>query len=335
VLFVPGVLRRSVSLAALVAILFAAVAVGIACGSVNLPLGRVLGALVHPQLRGDVTTIVWSLRVPRVLIATLVGAALGVSGSLLQSMLRNGLVDPYLTGGSAGAAFAIAVAIALNVPVPYFAGLAFVTALATTIGVAGLARRGRGVSPERLILAGIAVSSLFAGLTTLIIMLSPSAGVSLSILAWIGGSLAGHGWSDLGWAAAYAALGFAVAASVVPALNAIRLGDARAVALGVDMNRTRWLALVASSLLVAAAVSVSGVIGFVGLIVPHLVRAMCGADMRWTVPASIPAGAAIVVLADTVARSAVPPLELPIGVLLSLIGLPVFLYIAFRRREQA
>jgi len=126
-----------------------------------------------------------------------------------------------------------------------------------------------------------------------------------------------------------------LAASTVPALNAIRLGDARAAALGVDMNRTRWLALVASSLLVAAAVSVSGVIGFVGLIVPHLVRAMCGADMRWTVPASIPAGAAIVVLADTVARSAVPPLELPIGVLLSLIGLPVFLYIAFRRREQA
>jgi iron complex transport system permease protein len=176
------------------------------------------------------------------------------------------------------------------------------------------------------------VSGLFAGLTTLIIMLSPSAGVSLSILAWLGGSLAGHGWSDLGWAAAYAALGLVLAASVVPALNAIRLGDARAVALGVDMNRTRWLALIASSLLVAAAVSVSGVIGFVGLIVPHLVRALCGADMRWTVPAAIPAGAAVVVLADTLARSAAPPLELPIGVLLSLIGLPVFLYIAFRRR---
>jgi iron complex transport system permease protein len=328
-------LRRSVSFAALLALLLVAVAVGVTVGSVDLPLRSVLDAFAHPHATGDVATIVWALRLPRVLIATLVGAALGVSGSLLQSMLRNGLVDPYLTGGSAGAAFTIAIAIALGVPPPFYAGLAFAAALATTVCVAGLARRGRGVSPERLILAGIAVSSLFAGLTTLVIMLSPSASVSLSILAWLGGSLAGHGWNDLGWAALYAAIGFSLAASTVPALNAIRLGDTRAIALGVDMPRTRWLTLIASSLLVAAAVSVSGVIGFVGLIVPHLVRAMCGADTRWIVPASIPAGAVIVVFADTLARSAVPPIELPIGVLLSLIGVPVFLFIAFRRRRIA
>jgi iron complex transport system permease protein len=327
--------RRSASLAALVVLLLIAVAVGIAVGSVTLPLRAVLSGLAHPNATGDVAAIVWALRLPRVLIAALVGAALGVSGSLLQGMLRNGLVDPYLTGGSAGAAFTIALAIAFRVPAPLYAILAFVAALVTTLGVAGIARRGRGVSPERLILAGIAVSSLFAGMTTLVIMLAPSAAVSLSILSWLGGSLVGHGWNDLGWAAIYAALGFALAATVVPSLNAIRLGDVRAIALGVDMERTRWLALVASSLLVAAAVSVSGVIGFVGLIVPHLVRAMCGADTRWTVPASIPAGATIVVLADTLARSAVPPLELPIGVLLSLIGVPAFLFIAFRRRRIA
>lgn len=335
VIFVPAVLRRGAVLAALAAFMLASAAAGVGIGSVHLPIGDVAAALVHPHAPGDVATIVWRLRLPRVLIASLVGAALAVSGSLLQSMLRNGLVDPYLTGGSAGAAFAIAVAIALGVPSPLFAGLAFAAALATTVGVAALARRGRVLSPERLILAGIALSSLFAGMTTLIIMLSPSASVSLTILAWLGGSLAGHGWNDLALAAAYAALGFVVAAAIVPALNAIRLGEARALALGVDLNRTRWLALVASSLLVAAAVSVSGVIGFVGLIVPHLVRAMCGGDMRWTVPASIPAGAAIVVLADTLARSAAPPLELPVGVLLSLIGLPAFLFIAFRRRTAA
>jgi iron complex transport system permease protein len=216
-----------------------------------------------------------------------------------------------------------------------YAGLAFVAALLTTVGVAALARRGRGVSPERLILAGIAVSSLFAGLTTLIIMLSPSASVSLSILSWLGGSLAGHGWNDLGWAALYALIGFGFAAAAVPSLNAIRLGDARAVALGVDLERTRWMALVASSLLVAAAVSVSGVVGFVGLIVPHIVRAICGSDTRWSVPASIPTGAVIVVVADMLARSTFPPLELPIGVLLSLVGVPAFLFIAFRRRGIA
>jgi iron complex transport system permease protein len=325
--------RRALSLVVLSALLVLAAAVGIAAGAVTLPLPAIVVTLLHPHATGDVAAIVWALRLPRVLIAMLVGATLGVCGSLLQGMLRNGLVDPYLTGGSAGAAFTIAVAIALGAPPPLFAGLAFVAALATTLGVATLARRGRGVSPERLILAGIAVSSLFAGLTTLVIMLSPSASVSLNILAWLGGSLAGHGWIDLGWAALYATAGMVVAAAVVPALNAIRLGDTRAVALGVDMERTRWLTLVASSLLVAAAVSVSGVIGFVGLLVPHLVRAMCGADTRWTVPASIPAGAAIVVLADTVARTAVPPVELPIGVLLSLLGVPAFLFIAFRQRR--
>lgn len=328
-------LRRGSSLVALFAALLVVVALGIAVGSVNLPLGSVLTALIHPHATGDVTAIVWALRLPRVLIAVLVGAALGVSGSLLQGMLRNGLVDPYLTGGSAGAAFTIALAIALGLPAPLYAALAFAAALTTTLGVATLARSGRGVSPERLILAGIAISALFAGLTTLVILLAPSASVSLNILAWLGGSLVGHGWSDLGWAALYVVLGFVVAAAVVPALNAIRLGDTRAIALGVDMERTRWLALVASSLLVAAAVSVSGVIGFVGLIVPHLVRAVCGADTRWSVPASIPAGAAVVVLADTVARAAFPPIELPIGVLLSLIGVPAFLFIAFRRRRSA
>lgn len=327
--------RRGLGIGILLAVLLASVAVGIAAGAVTIPLPAILAGLVHPHATGDVAAIIWALRLPRVLIATLVGAALAVSGSLLQGMLRNGLVDPYLTGGSAGAAFTIAAAIALGAPPPLFAGLAFVAALATTLFVATLARRGRGVSPERLILAGIAVSSLFAGLTTLIIMLAPSAAVSLNILAWLGGSLVGHGWNDLGWAAFYATLGMVLAGAVVPALNAIRLGDTRAVALGVDMERTRWLTLVASSLLVAAAVSVSGVIGFVGLIVPHLVRAICGADTRWTVPVSIPAGSAIVVLADTLARTAAPPIELPIGVLLSLLGVPAFLFIAFRRRRTA
>ena len=166
-------------------------------------------------------------------------------------------------------------------------------------------------------------------------MLVPSPTAALNVLAWLGGSLGGHGWGDLAWAALYAALGALAGAASVPALNALRLGEARAVSLGVDLERTRWLVLIAASLLTAAAVSVSGVIGFVGLIVPHIVRAVCGPDLRWTVPASLPAGAAIVVLADTVARTAAPPLELPIGVLLSVLGVPAFLYLAFRRWRAA
>ncbi|HTJ26348.1 MAG TPA: iron ABC transporter permease [Candidatus Limnocylindria bacterium] len=326
---------RALAVGILALALFAALAASVAIGSVTLPLRAVFAALAHPHGGGDATAIVWALRLPRVLIAALVGGALAASGTLLQGMLRNGLADPSLTGGSAGAAFAIAVAIALGAPAPLYAAIAFAAALATTVAVATLARRGTGISRERLILAGIAVSSLFAGLTTLIIQLVPSASVTLSILAWLGGSLVGHGWRDLSWAALYALAGIVVACTAVPALNAIRLGDARARALGVDLERTRWIVLAASSLLTAAAVSVSGVIGFVGLIVPHVVRALCGSDARWALPASIPAGAVVVVLTDTIARSAAPPLELPIGVLLSLLGVPAFLYIAFRRERLA
>lgn len=327
--------RRAAGVAVLCAALLVALVVGIAAGAVGLDPRTIAHALVRPHAGDEASAIVWALRLPRVMIAALVGAALALSGTLLQGMLRNPLVDPYLTGGSAGAAFTIALAIAFGAPPPLYGVLAFVAALATTLAVASLARTGRGISPERLILAGIAVSSLFAGMTTLVILLAPSASVTLSILAWLGGSLVGHGWHDLGWAALYASAGALVAGLAVPALNALRLGEARARALGVDLERTRWIVLVSASLLTAAAVSVSGVIGFVGLIVPHVVRGVCGADTRWTVPASIPAGAAIVVLADTIARTAAPPLELPIGVLLSLLGVPAFLYLAFRRVRTA
>jgi iron complex transport system permease protein len=327
--------RRGANVVALLVVLALMLIAGIAIGSVGLAPATVVHALLHPHGDDVATTIVWALRLPRVLIAVLVGGALAVSGTLLQGLLRNGLVDPFLTGGSAGAAFTIAVAIVLGAPAPSFAALAFVAALGTTFGVAALARSGRGVVPERLILAGIAVSSLFAGLTTLVIIEWASSSASLEILSWLGGSLAGHGWNDLGWAALYATLGAALALAAVPALNALRLGDVRARALGVDLDRTRWLVLIASSLLVAAAVSVSGVVGYVGLIVPHVVRRLCGSDTRWAVPASVPAGAIVVLLADVIARTASAHQELPIGVLLSVVGVPAFLYLGFLRRRPA
>jgi iron complex transport system permease protein len=182
-----------------------------------------------------------------------------------------------------------------------------------------------------MIVAGIALSSLFAGLTTLVILLTPSSTVSLNILAWLGGSLAGHGWHDLAWACLYALAGFAVALTVVPALNALRLGARRAQAIGVDLDRTRWIVVIAICLMTSAAVSVSGIIGFVGLIVPHIVRGMLGHDTRWDVAAAIPAGAIVVTLADAIARSAMPPVELPVGILLSLLGVPAFLFLVSRR----
>ena len=174
-----------------------------------------------------------------------------------------------------------------------------------------------------------------ASLTTLVILFTPSSSASLSILAWLGGSLAGHGWRDVASAALYAVVGAAVATAALPALNALRTGELRALAVGVDVERTRWVVIAAASLLTAAAVSISGMIGFVGLIIPHVARAFLGSDVRWSTAASIPLGAIVVLVADAVARGIAPPLELPVGILLSLFGVPAFLAIAARRRSIA
>jgi iron complex transport system permease protein len=305
---------------------------GASIGSIAFPFTTVVAAIVHPGVTTEAGRILWDLRLARVLLAALVGAALGISGMLLQTMLRNPLVDPYLTGTSAGAACAVAIGIAAGVAAPALPLLAFVAALATAALVAALARSGAGLSSDRLILAGVSLSALFGGIVTLVILLAPTQSMTLSILGWLGGSLAGRGWPDLRIASIYALGGAVAAFASAPALNGLRLGERRARALGVDVDRTQWAIVGASSLLTAAAVSVSGVVGFVGLIVPHIVRALVGSDARFALPVSALVGAIFVVGADTLARSIDPPLELPLGVLLSLVGVPAFIYLAFRRR---
>ena len=323
--------------ASVVALLLAATAVAAlfatSVGAVSYTPAAIANAVVHPA--SDAGYVLWALRFPRIAGALLVGGALGLAGTLLQACLRNSLADPYLTGGSGGAALAIAFAIAAGVTTSVYAPLAFVAALGATSLAATLARIGGRVSVERLILAGIAISSLCASLTTLVILFTPRASASLSILAWLGGSLVGHGWRDVAAATVYALLGTILAATALPALNALRAGELRAAALGINIERTRWIVVAAASLLTGAAVSVSGIIGFVGLVVPHLARAAVGTDVRWTAAASIPLGAIVVLGADALARGLVPPLELPVGILLSILGVPAFLAIAARRPALA
>jgi len=292
----------------------------------------VLGVALHPHVHSEASTLLWDLRFPRIAIAALVGAALAVAGALLQGMLRNPLVDPYLTGASAGAALAVALAVALGVAAPLYGLCAFLAALATAGCVTALAKTGSGISPERLILAGVSLSALFAGVVTLILMLSAASTTTMTILGWLGGSLAGRGWSDFAWAAPYAVLGFAGALALAPAMNALRLGDLRARALGINLDRAQWAIVASASLLTAAAVSVSGIVGFVGMFAPHVARRAVGSDARVMFPAAALIGACSVVVADTVARSVAAPLELPVGVLLSLFGVPAFVYLAFARK---
>jgi iron complex transport system permease protein len=320
-----------VRLAVLGCAALAALVLGIFLGGSALAPGDVAWSLLHPRASGDVSTIVWALRVPRVAIAGIVGAALAVAGFLLQGMLRNPLIDPFLTGVSAGAGAAIAVGVTLGLAAGLVPALGFAAGLATAVLVAALARRGSGIDTERLILAGVSLSALFSSFVVLALTRLAQGGAQ-EILAWLAGTLAGRGWNELAAASPYLVAGFALALFAVPSLNVLRLGDGAARAVGLDIARTQWLLLTAATLLTASAVSLSGIVGFVGLIVPHLARRMLGTDARRALPARARCGGARVARADTASRSLFAPQEIPLGVLLAFIGVPAFLYLYLRPR---
>ncbi len=317
-------------LLALAALVPLAMLAGIAFGGAAIAPAALAHAILHPNGGGDVATIVWQLRVPRVCVAATVGACLALAGTLLQALLRNPLVDPYLTGVSSGAGATIAIAATLGVAPALIPPLGFFSGLATAVLVAVLARRGPRLDAERLVLAGISLSALLSAIVTLALERLARGAASESILAWLAGSLAGRGWPDLAAAAPEALAGALLGALTIPALNVLRLGEGRAAALGVDVVRLQWALLIGATLLTAAAVALAGLLGFVGLIVPHLARRVVGPDLRALVPAAVLVGAALVVLADALARTLAAPAEIPLGVLLAFVGVPTFLVLYLR-----
>lgn len=325
----------SARLAGLTLLLIAAMLAAAAVGGVTIAPDRLIAALAHPQRRDEAGTILWLLRLPRVTIAAVVGVSLALAGTLMQSLLRNPLVDPYLTGVSSGAGASVAIAVALGASPLLLTPLGFVSGMATAILVALLARRGSGLDRERLILAGVSLSALLAAVVTVALMWLAHDVSAQTLLAWLAGSLAGRGWTDLLATVPEAALGIALGATTIPALNVLRVGELRAAALGVNVIRLQWTLLVASTLLTAAAVALAGLVGFVGLIVPHLARRIVGDDVRALFPASALAGAILVVLADAVARSVLAPTEIPLGVLLAFVGVPTFLALYLRGAARA
>ncbi len=324
----------SLRLAGLAIVAVGAMLIGLLVGGSKLTPSTVVFALVHPGSHTDASSIIWQLRFPRVCIAAVVGAALGVAGAILQGMLRNPLVDPYLTGVSAGAAAAITLAIAFGIATPLLPGLGFIAGLATGALVAALARRGARIDAQRLILAGVSLSALFSAIVALVLTRLQQGGYAEAIIAWLAGSLAGRGWHELWASLPYSLAGLIFALGSARPLNALRLGDVRAASLGVNVDRAQWIILGAASLLTASAVSLSGIVGFVGLIVPHIARRAVGSDARCAIVASLILGAALMPLADAASRALLPPLEIPIGVLLAFVGVPAFLYF-YLRSERA
>lgn len=276
--------------------------------------------------------VVSDVRLPRILTAAAVGGGLALSGCVFQGILLNPLADPYTLGVSAGAAFGAAVALLLNISllgtysVPFFA---FSGAAATLLLVIYLSSSGGGVSSDSLILSGIIVASILsAGLSFMKYLADEQVSV---IIFWLMGSFGSRTWSDVGLTLAAVSAGFAVFICFSRELNLLALGNRSASSLGVDTRKITLIILVTASLVTAICVSVSGIIGFVGLLVPHIMRSLVGPDNRRLIPASLLGGAILLLCADTLTRALLPH-EIPVGILTALIGGPFFCYI-FRRKQ--
>jgi len=276
-------------------------------------------------------TILWDLRLPRTLAAMLVGAALGTAGALLQGMLRNGLADPFLLGISAGAGLVAVAMFSFGVLQAWVPLAAWIGGLFTTIIIYFLARRGDGISVERLILGGVAVSSLFGAIQSVLLLMAEDGQVQAA-LNWLIGSLNGRGWTEVKTGGIYICVSLLLGCLLARTLNLLNLGDELAVGLGVSLVRSRILIGGIASLLAAGAVSIGGLIGFVGLIVPHGIRLLVGADYRAVLPLSAVGGAVVLTLADVVSRSAV--VELPVGAVTALLGSPLFIWLLYGRQTS-
>jgi iron complex transport system permease protein len=335
--------NRPLSFLLVTLFLLAAVLVSIAIGSVFIPLAdlwKLLAGWVNGKLPAGLETsalIIGQIRLPRTFLILLTGAALGGSGAAYQGLFRNPLADPYLIGVASGAGLGAVLAMSLPgssntlgllaVPAAAFAG-----ALLTVFLVYALARVGKTLPTTNLILAGVAFSSFTTALTSYLML--RSTGDLHRAISWILGGSTQAGWSPVLIILPYLAVGLGALALSGHALNLLQFGEDQAQQLGLNVARTRTLLLLAASLSTAAAVSFSGTIGFIGLIVPHVMRLWFGADYRRLLPLSIIAGGGTLVLADVLARTVLRPQELPVGIITALAGAPFFLWVLRRSKNQ-
>jgi iron complex transport system permease protein len=317
------------------AFLVLAVTLGVLVGPIDLGLGPVLGSIgerlhvpgVSSTLSATEESILWDIRMPRVILAALVGGTLALAGATYQGVFRNPLADPYLLGVAAGAGLGATLGIAYLpeglrgqelMPLAAFVGGAAAVAMTYSIGRSA----GRERDSATLILAGVTVASFFTALQTFV--QQQNTDTLQQVYTWILGSIPSSGWSDVVLLLPYVTVAAAVMLAHRRVIDVLNLGDDEAASLGVDVRRTRLLLVVAATVGTAAAVAICGLIAFVGIIVPHAIRMLVGAGYRALLPLSVLGGAAFLVLADVVARTALAPAELPLGVVTAFCGAPFF-----------
>ncbi|MDX5334863.1 MAG: iron ABC transporter permease [Marinobacter sp.] len=315
-------------LIALVLLSILAVTLAIAVGSAQVGAGKVLWVFAGGGSELD-RTLILDLRLPRVLSAFAVGGLLAVAGALMQVLLRNPLADPYVLGLSGGAAVGALLAMLAGTAGLIVSGSAFAGAMLATLLVFGLAHGSGSWTPSRLLLTGVVVAAGWGALITLILAMTPAARLP-GMLYWLMGDLShsGQPWPGL-------LVLLLVCLLVLPlgrSLNVLARGSMQAAALGVSVRPLEWLVYLLASVLTATAVTMAGAVGFVGLVVPHMLRLLLGNDQRLILPACALAGGILLVLADTLARVVIAPEQLPVGVITALLGVPTFLYLLYRSR---
>ena len=335
---VEGVRPRGLAplwIAATLAFLVSALLIGVLVGPIDLGLGRVLSSVgmrlhvpgVSSSLSPTDDSILWDIRMPRVVLAALVGGMLALSGATYQGVFRNPLADPYLLGVAAGAGLGATLAIAYlpeglrgqqALPVAAFLGGSFAVVLTYSVGRSA----GRGRDAATLVLAGVTVASFFTALQTFV--QQQNADTLQQVYTWILGSIPSSGWGEVVLILPYVLSASALILAHRRVVDVLSLGDDEAASLGVDVRRVRLVLVVAATIGTAAAVAVCGLIGFVGIIVPHAIRMLSGTGYRALLPLSLIAGAGFLVLADVIARTALAPAEIPLGIVTAFFGAPFF-----------
>ena len=336
----------------LLGLLVVSVILGIGLGPVSIRFSDVYRVMFHrlsgiftgqtaplESIRESTQNIVWFLRAPRVLLGALIGAALTLSGVGMQAFTKNPLAEPYVLGISSGASLGAVLAMLLGVSVPVLGKLsvsmgAFIGALVSILLVYLLAKSRGSVAPIRLILVGVAVSAMFQAFTNYIVYTAPDDAAVREATFWMLGGLGSAEWEDLPLLLCLVPPAFLLMLALSKSLNAMMMGDSSAITLGVNLNVVRNLLIVITALLTASSVAVSGCIGFVGLVIPHMVRSVVGPDHRKLIPISTLTGAIFLIWVDVGARMIKPPAELPIGILTAFLGAPLFLWMIRVRRYE-
>ncbi|MFA9455667.1 FecCD family ABC transporter permease [Halalkalibacter sp. AB-rgal2] len=320
--------RRTIAISLAPLLLLLSLFFGLTYGSVTISLQEIL--MVFFSDEGSLNhTIIFDLRLPRVLIALLVGACLAVSGALLQGVMKNPLADPGIIGVTAGGGLMASLTMLILPQFSYLLPIsAFIGAFVTAMMIYFLAW-DKGASPLKIILAGVAINALLGAVQNGVMIIYSDR--VQSVLPWLAGGLNGRSWYHLEFMFPYALIGLLLSLLAIKPANLLLLGDDSAKLLGQRVEWQRFLLISLAAFLAGAAVSVAGLIGFVGLIVPHIIRILIGEDYRFLLPLSAMYGAILVVVADTIARTWFDPIELPVGILLAALGAPFFLILLKKR----